>query len=273
MKKVLGLLILMLLAASCIPTKRITYLQDSKKSQQDSLITIRKVQAPYRLQISDILSINIKAPFDNDVVSEFTIAAGNAAGGGAVNPQQAARGGLYFSGFTVTQQGFIRMPQLGEIPAVGKTLDELREDITERLTTQFFKEKANIFVDVKLEGLRYVMVGEVGRPGQTTILRDQVSIVEAVAEAGGIPITGDIQNIKIIRQYPGGVKTHEVDLTTIDVINSPYYFLRPNDMIVVNPLPQKALGTGTQGLQTFLTIFSVFTTLVTTYLLIDNLNN
>jgi polysaccharide export outer membrane protein len=259
----------MLLAASCIPTKRITYLQDSKKSQQDSLITIRKVQAPYRLQIGDILSINIKAPFDNDVVSEFTMAAG----GGAVNVQQAAQGGLYFSGFTVTQQGFIRVPQLGEIPAVGKTLVELREDITQRLMTQFFKEKANIFVDVKLEGLRYIMVGEVSSPGQTTILRDQVSIVEAVAEAGGIPITGDLQNIKIIRQYPGGVKTHEVDLTSIDVINSPYYFLRPNDMIVVNPLPQKALGTGTQGLQTFLTIFSVFTTLVTTYLLIDNLNN
>lgn len=272
MKKIFLLLTLLLVAASCIPAKRITYLQESESSKQDSLVTIRKVQAPYRLQISDILSINIKAPFDPDASAEFTMSAVTPDGGG-VNPQQAARGGLYFSGFSVSQQGFIRIPQLGEVPAVGKTLEELREDITQRLMDQFFKERANIFVDVKLEGLRYIMVGEVSNPGQTTILRDQVSIVEAVAEAGGIPLTGDLKNIKIIRQYPGGVKTHEVDLTSIDVMNSPYYYLRPNDMIVVDPLPQKTIGIGTTGLSTFTTVISVFTTIITTYLLIDNLSN
>jgi polysaccharide export outer membrane protein len=117
------------------------------------------------------------------------------------------------------------------------------------------------------------MVGEVSGAGQYTILRDQVSIIEAIADGGGVPVTGDLTAVKIVRQYAGGVKTHELDLTSIDVFNSPYYYLQPNDMIVVRPLPQKTLGTGTQGLQTFLTIFSVFTTLVTTYLLIDNLSN
>jgi polysaccharide export outer membrane protein len=269
MKKVFVLLLLIFSLASCIPTKRITYLQDSEQTVQDSLISVRKVQAPYRLQIGDILVVNIKAPFDPEVAGEFAIAAG----GGGGNAQQALQGGLYFSGFTVSQQGAIRMPQLGEIPAVGKTLLELRKDIEQLLLDRFFKESANIFVDVKLEGLRYVMVGEVGGAGQYTILRDQVSIIEAIADGGGIPVTGDLTAVKIVRQYAGGVKTHELDLTSIDVFNSPYYYLQPNDMIVVNPLPQKTLGTGTQGLQTFLTIFSVFTTLVTTYLLIDNLSN
>ena len=268
MKKFFILLLLMLSVASCIPTSRITYLQESKSSSQDSLITIRKVQPPYRLQINDILSINIKAPFDPEVVSDFTISAGN-----TTNVQQASQGGLYFSGYTISTHGSIRMPQLGEIPAVGKTLVELREDIEKRLYAEFFNEKSEIFVDVKLEGLRYVMVGEVSGSGQYTILRDQVSIIEAIADGGGVPITGDLTAVKIVRQYPGGVRTHELDLTSVDVFNSPYYYLQPNDMIVVKPLPQKALGTGVNGLQSFTTIISVFTTLVTTYLLINNLSN
>ncbi len=267
MKKIIALLMLLAFATSCIPTKRITYLQESN-NVQDSLISIRKVQAPYRLQIGDILSINIKAPFDPGVVSEFTIASG---GGAAANVQQASRGGLYFTGFTVSSHGSIRMPQLGEVPAVGKTIVELRTDLEKILLDRFFNDSSALFVDVKLEGLRYTMVGEVGSPGQNTILRDQVSIIEAIADAGGIPITGDLTAVKIVRQYAGGVKTHELDLTTIDVFNSPYYFLQPNDMIVVKPLPQKALGTGTTGLQSFTTVLSVFATLVTTYLIIDNL--
>jgi polysaccharide export outer membrane protein len=268
MKKIIALLLLLFLAASCIPTKRITYLQESNQIVQDSLISIRKVQAPYRLQIGDILSISIKAPFDPGVAGDFSVSGG---GGGTANVQQASRGGLYFTGFTVSSHGSIRVPQMGEVPAVGKTIVELRTDLEKILLNRYFNESSALFVDVKLEGLRYTMVGEVGSPGQNTILRDQVSIIEAIADAGGIPITGDLTAVKIVRQYAGGVKTHELDLTTIDVFNSPYYFLQPNDMIVVKPLPQKALGTGTTGLQSFTTVLSVFATLVTTYLIIDNL--
>jgi polysaccharide export outer membrane protein len=67
------------------------------------------------------------------------------------------------------------------------------------------------------------------------------------------------------------VKVHHVDLTQLDVIYSPYYYIQPNDMIVVDPLPQKALGTGTTGLASFTTIISVFTALVTTLLFFTRL--
>jgi polysaccharide export outer membrane protein len=261
MRKLLGLFVifLLLLASSCVPTHKITYLQESKTTLNDSLITIRKMQPPYRLQINDVLSIQIKAPLDPDLVKMFNIAGD----GGS--------GDLYFTGYSLDQHGDIRIPQLGKIKALGMTVEELRELIEKRLVKEYFKENANLFVTVKLDGLRYTMVGEVGGTGQKTIYRDQVSIVEAIADGGGVPITGDLTAVKIVRQYPEGVRTHELDLTTIDVVYSPYYYIQPNDMIVVSPLPQKALGIGTTGLASFSTIISVFTTLVTTLLFFTRL--
>ncbi|PPK95114.1 protein involved in gliding motility EpsA [Nonlabens xylanidelens] len=269
MRNLLGLLVLflLLLASSCVPTSKITYLQESNSTANDSLIVIRKIQPPYRLQINDILSIQIKAPIDPDLVKMFNVQ------GDEGNTRSTQGAGLYFTGYTVDQHGDIRVPQLGKIKAIGMTVEELRELIEKRLLTEYFKENANLFVTVKLDGLRYTMVGEVNGTGQKNIYRDQVSIIEAIADGGGVPITGDLTAVKIVRQYPDGVKTHELDLTSIDVVYSPYYYIQPNDMIVVNPKPQKALGTGTTGLSSFTTILSVFTALVGTVLLINNISN
>lgn len=269
MRKLLGvlLLFLLLIVSSCIPTSKITYLQESNKTVNDSLIIIRKIQPPYRLQINDILSIQVKAPIDPDLVKMFNVQ------GDEGNNNSSQGRSLYFTGYTIDQHGDIRVPQLGKIKAIGMTVEELRELIEKRLLTEYFKENANLFVTVKLDGLRYTMVGEVNGTGQKTIFRDQVSIIEAIADGGGVPITGDLTAVKIVRQYPDGVKTHELDLTSIDVVYSPYYNIQPNDMIVVNPKPQKALGTGTTGLSSFTTILSVFTALVGTVLLINNISN
>ena len=91
--------------------------------------------------------------------------------------------------------------------------------------------------------------------------------MEAIGNSGDIPVTGDKRNVVIIRQYPLGQKVHHIDLTSIDAMSSPYYFIQPNDLIIINPLPQKSLGTGTTGLQSFTTIFSVLSVLTTTILL------
>lgn len=258
------------IGTSCVPTRNITYLQESENVKNDSLITIQKVQPPYRLQINDILSIQIKAPLDPDLVSMFNIA-GAGANPGIQGIQGGAGAGLYFTGYTVDQHGDIRVPQLGKIQALGRTVEELREHIEHRLLTEYFKENADLFVTVKLGGLRYVMAGEVSGKGEQVIFREQATIVEAIANSGGVPITGDLTNVRIVRQYPDGVKVHHLDLTQLEVIYSPFYYIQPNDMIVVDPLPQKSLGTGTTGLASFTTIISVATTLVTTILFFSTL--
>jgi len=262
-KYLLLFLLVGVLLSSCVTTKQLTYLQEGDVVV-DSLMTIRKEQEPYRLQINDLLSIRVKA-LDQETVGIFN-PVGDASNVNARREEQ-----LYFDGFVVDPHGNIRIPAMGEVNVLGYTVEEVREELEKRLLRDYFKEEANIFVTVKLAGIRYTINGEIGSPGSNIIYRDQATIMEAIANSGDIPITGDKTNIVVIRQYPLGQKVHHIDLTKIEAMNSPYYYVKPNDLILVNPLPQKSLGTGTTGLQSFTTIISITTALVTTILLFTRL--
>ena len=150
---------------------------------------------------------------------------------------------------------------------LGFTVDEVREKIEKALLEQYFKEQANIFVTVKLAGIRYTTIGEIGT-GTQVIYKEQVTIMEAIAEAGDISEFGDRTDVIIVRQYPGGQqKRHHIDLTKMEAMNSPYYYIQPNDLIIVNPLPQKTIGLGTTGLEVFRTVTSVMALVVSSILI------
>lgn len=243
---------------SCISTKKTTYLQANEVAV-DSIISIQRLQKPYRVQVNDLMSIRVKA-LDQELVGMF-----NPIGDENANATGEER--LYYDGFTVDRHGNIRVPTLGEINVLGFTVEEVQEKIEQELLGQYFKDEANIFVTVKLAGIRYTTLGEIGS-GSQVIYKEYVTIMEAVANAGGIGEYGDMRNVKIIRQYPGGKEEiHSIDLTDISATKSPYYYIQPNDLIIVDPLPQKALGVGTTGLQSFTTIVSIVTLLTSTILI------
>lgn len=256
------LLLFVLSVSSCIPTKRLTYLQESEETR-DTIIPIRKVNEQYRVLVNDLLSIRIKA-LDQSEVGIF-----NPIGNSNLNATGEER--LYYDGFRVDTHGNIRIPTIGEIAVLGLTEEEIRDKITAILLEDYLKEGANIFVTVKLAGIRYTINGEIGNPGSNIIYRDQVSIMEAISNSGDITITGDRTDVIIIRQYPLGQKVHHINLTDIDAMNSPYYYIKPNDLILINPLPQRSIGIGTTGLQSFTTLLSIFTALATTILLFTRL--
>ena len=249
--------------ASCVSQKQLTYLQEDNTTTKDSLIPIQKMKEPYRLQINDLLSIRVKA-MDDELANIFNPVS-------ETNPNATGEQRLYYDGFKVDAHGNIRIPILGDIPVLGNTVEEVRLDLERRLLEDYFKAEANIFVTVKLAGIRYTINGEIGRSGSNIIYRDQATIMEAIGNSGDIPITGDKTDVVIIRQYPLGQKVHHIDLTSIDAMSSPYYYIQPNDLILINPLPQKSLGTGTTGIQSFTTILTVVTALATTILLFTRL--
>ncbi len=254
--------VLLLCTSSCITTKQLTYLQENTAGA-DTLALLRKRQEPYRLQINDLLSIRIKV-LDQETVGFFNPISD-------ANPNATGEERLYYDGFVVNDHGNVRIPSLGEVNVLGYTVDEVREMLEARLLRDFFKEEANLFVTVKLAGIRYTINGEINSPGSNIIYRDQVSIMEAIANSGDIAMTGDRSDVVIIRQYPAGQKVHHIDLTQLDAMNSPYFYIKPNDLILINPLPQKSLGTGTTGLQSFTTILSILTALTTVVLLYNRL--
>ncbi|HSD13316.1 MAG TPA: polysaccharide biosynthesis/export family protein [Flavobacterium sp.] len=261
MKKELFLLLLIIgfSSVSCIPTKELTYLQN--KGQDSLTVNVNQmVNKPYRVQVNDILSIKIKA-LDQKLVDMFS-PSGNQAGG---QDEQS----LYFDGFTVDDHGNIRIPVLGEMNVLGYTLDEIRLKIEKQLLDDYFKKEANIFVTVKLAGLRYTVNGEIGSPGTKTLFQDKATIMEAIANAGDITMTGNRKEVSIIRQYPHGTETHTIDLTDASAMKSPYYYLQSNDYIYIKPLKQKSWGTGTTGMQSVSTIITALSLVTTTLLLLN----
>lgn len=255
------LLLISVLFTSCIPMKDLVYLQDKNSSSEQN--TIASVEnKPYRVQVNDVLSINIKA-IDPKLVSIF-----NTSNQGATESK--SESGLYFDGFTVDDHGNIRVPILGEINVIGYTLEEIRVIIEKKLLEEYFKTDANIFVTVKLAGFNYTINGEVGSTGTKTLYKDKVTILEAIANSGDITVVGNRKEVTIIRQTPTGVQMHDIDLTDRNVMKSPYYYLQPNDYIYVKPLRQKTWGTGQTGIQSIGTVITLLSLATTVYLIIRN---
>ena len=264
MKRLLLLagLVLCLMASSCVPHKDIVYLQNKETATDSTQIMIAQPK-PYRVQINDILNIRLKV-LDQENATIF-----NPVGEENLNASSAER--AYFDGFTVDVHGNIRIPSLGELNVLGYTTREIENKIKEKLLEEQFKETANIFVTVKLAGLRFTANGEVGTPGTVTMFQDRVNIFEAIANVGEIPLTGNKKEVQIIRQYPQGQQIHTIDLTDINVMKSPFYYIQPNDIIYVKPLPQKSIGTGTTAFDSLRTVATIVSLLATTVLLFTRL--
>ncbi|MCF7568947.1 polysaccharide biosynthesis/export family protein [Sabulilitoribacter arenilitoris] len=257
-----ALIIINTVVVSCIPYKDTLYLQN-KSTATDSTQIIVEQKKPYRVQINDILNIRIKA------AKQETVQIFNPIGEGDLNASSEER--AYFDGFTVDLHGNILMPKLGEINVLGFTTDEIKQVIEKKLLETEYKAANDIFVTVKLTGLQYTTTGEIGSTGTKTIFKERVNIFEAIANSGDIPDTGDKKDVLIIRQFPQGQKIFHVDLTDVNVMNSPYYYIQPNDMIYVKPLKQKSWGTGTNAIQNIGAIATVLSLVTTTILLLDRI--
>ena len=128
----------------------------------------------------------------------------------------------------------------------------------------------NIFVTVKLSGVRYTVLGDISRPGTHVLYQNRVNIVEAIANAGDIIDTGDRTKVEVLRNEFDGLKKYTVDLTQVNMFDSEVFDILPHDVIYINPIKTKSWGIGTTGLQTFTTLASIFSIIATTILLIKS---
>ncbi len=256
-------LCIVLFLQSCIPNKKLIYLQEKGgKAITDG--NLEEMSKPYKIQVNDILYIDIKAS-DPALVAIFNINESED------QAQIINNGGLYFAGYVVDVHGNIRLPILNEVNVLGFTAAEVRQKIEESLLKNYLNESSNVFVTVKLAGLNYSVLGEVAQPGNNILFQERVNVLEAIATAGDALVTGNREDVLIIRQYPDGKQIHHVDLTDKNLLNSPYFYILPNDMIYVKPLNQKSWGVGTTGTQTLTTVLSIVSIITSTVLLIRNL--
>ncbi|MFK7750351.1 MAG: polysaccharide biosynthesis/export family protein [Kordia sp.] len=264
LKVPISILLIFFLLASCVSNKELTYFGEKEGDKELIEQSIKLNSKPYRVQIGDLLSISIKST-DAKLVAMFQPVAAENVGG------QQSEQSLYYNGFTVSKHGNIEIPILGKLNVLAFTLDEIEEAINKKLLEEYFNKAEDLFIVVKLAGLRFTVTGEVASTGIYTLFQDRVNIIEALASAGDITDLGNRKDVLVIRQYPQGQKIHHINLTSVDAFNSPYFYIQPNDMVYVKPLKQKSLGTGTTLIQSVTAIVTVLSLVTSVIVLSRNL--
>jgi len=255
MKNIVWLTFLVLLLSSCNQYKRFTYLQ-APIVERDSFYTNKLT--PYKLQPNDNLYIKITSPVDKATEELFT---SKTEGTSSMFGGQG--GGLYLMGYIVDIEGFIYLPVLGKIHVSGNTVDEVRQKVQDLVG----KMSSNMHVEIKLLSFKVAVLGEINSPGQLTVLSDRANILEVLAMAGDLSYNGNRKKILILRSYENGTQPIEVDLTKRSLLKSDLYYLKPNDIIYIEPYKTTAFRMRIAEYSQFLTLI---TSTITAVLLINN---
>jgi polysaccharide biosynthesis/export protein len=141
-------------------------------------------------------------------------------------------------GYVVDLNGNIEHHRLGVIHAEGLTKDELSVIIKKRLTEPVELLKDPIVI-IRYLNFRVTVLGEVAKVGTVTIPGERLTILEAVALAGGISDYGKKDNVKISREVDGKRETGTINLADKNLFESPYFNLMQNDVLIVEPTKQK----------------------------------
>jgi polysaccharide export outer membrane protein len=153
---------------------------------------------------------------------------------GDVNQNSLNAGGQQqLSGYLVDNKGAIVFPILGVIQAAGKTRKELTNSIQAQIREGGFVNDA--VVDVRVVNFKVTVLGEVNEPGTFTLDHNRITLLQAIGTAGDLTIYGNRKNIKVLRDVNGIQTTYQVDLTSASFIDSDFYFLQQNDVVVVEP--------------------------------------
>ena len=222
------LFIIAVLFSSCkTQQKTFGYLEDLNDT------TVKKDEVNYSEPLilkGDLLSIMV---FSDAADGGKTDAMYNMANIGAAVSGGAAQG------FLVDNDGNIHYPKIGAIKAEGLAKAQLGELIKKKINEPVVA-LTNPSVVVRLLNFRITMLGEVVRPGSITMPSEKINILEAVGLAGDISPFGKKEDVVVIREIEGNVEYGKIDLSSRSLFQSPYFYLRQNDVVLINPNKNKA---------------------------------
>ncbi len=253
-------MLLLLIVTSCIPLKDIKYIQPDEKLKLNEHGMIEENRPVYHLQVNDNINIRVstRSPEMLNMLSDYVV---KSTSSGNTNPQ--GQGGV-----RVQEDGNIELPRVGKIHIEGLTLKEARE----KIETEFYKifNPDAAYLEVIMPGINFTIVGEAGS-GNYFVPRYDFNLLQAFAMAGNLSDVADRKHIQILRTTPEGSHRVELDITQESIMNSEYFWLQPNDIVIVNPKRQKPWGKGLDPIQTITTVFGAVATVVGIYFFFKNL--
>jgi len=221
----------LLLLTSCVSKKEIIYLNDLKANDNSNFQWSDVI-----IQANDILSVKITAE-DFELAIPYNLSSGQ---------QQLPQGEqLLLQGYLVSNAGKVNLPVLGEVEVIGLTHAQVEVKIQEELKQKGLLK--NPIVICRIVNAKVTILGEVRSPGTFVFYENNLTILQALGLAGDLTINGVRKTIKIIRIEKDQQIVGEIDLTQKDWMNSPYYFIKPNDVIVVDPNAARVKSAGIIG--------------------------
>jgi polysaccharide export outer membrane protein len=217
MRQIFLFLLLIFLASSCIPTQKLKYTIDTENSSNKYSNNLsEKTIQPY-----DYLYIKIYS-LDEKTNSIFN---------GDQNINQSEE----LISYAVNDKGYVNFPFIGDIYVKDLTIDKAKVIIE----TDLNKYLTNVSVRLRFVGNKITVLGEVNRPGNLTYYDEKITIFQALGLAGDIANFGDKTTVKLIREIDNNITYQSVDLTKKDIVASAYYYLLPNDILIVDPVKAK----------------------------------
>lgn len=252
MKKVLFIVLGFVLLQSCVSKKEVLYFQNAKMDQEAQV----SLKSP-TIQPNDILTVKISA------LNPEAAASYNFQDTGNTNLTSIEM--IKIQGYLVSNEFTIELPELGTINVKDKSVTELSEYIKQLLLSR--DELKNPSVNVRIINAKVTVLGEVRAPGTYTFTEQSITLPQALGYAGDLTINGDRKDVTIIREENGKRVVHHIDMTTVDWFDSPYYYIRQNDFIVVNPNAAKVKSAGIIGNAG--TVLSIVSILLSTIVIIS----
>lgn len=250
-------LVLLILAStfftSCVSNKKISYFKDIQTIQSAQLDTVTAFQKPL-IQPDDILSINIFT-LNPSTSSAINQAASLPTLGGGQNTSLNAQS---TTGFLVDENGEIELTEIGKIKVSGLTTTQARELIRSKASKVFKSPN----VQVRYANFIVTVLGEVNNPAAYTLPKEKVTILDAIGLAGDLTIYGKRDNILIVRDNDGRKEYARINLNSSSIFKSPFYYLKQNDVIYVEPNKARVSANNAGSIQTIGVITSVLSVLV-----------
>jgi polysaccharide export outer membrane protein len=223
----LSFVVFILLLNACTTAKKLKYFQDLPDNNTINEIGEAHFTEPI-IQSDDILSINVNTtePEAGQIINSRN----GVVPGASVNNQTGATGTN--TGYLVDREGFVEIPILGKVHLSGLTTTQAKEAV-KIAAKKSFKDP---IVDVRFANFKVTVLGEVNRPASYVIPNEQVTVLDAIGYAGDMTIYGKRNNVLLMRRSTGGKnQTITLDMTKKDLVNSPYFYLKQNDVIYVEP--------------------------------------
>ena len=257
MKQVLGGMLIcgVVLLSSCVSQRKLSYLRDVDMSSADSINqTYTPLKENYITQ-GDLLSIFVNA-LDVEAVQAFNMPVANVQNLGA-KTVTAATGGGSLQGYWVDPEGNIDFPVLGKLHVEGMTTTMLKDTLTQLIG----RSVKDPIININFMNFYVTILGEVKNPGRHGVNSQGMTIFDALGLAGDLTIYGKRNNVLVSREVDGKMEFARLNLNDEAIFASPYYHIRQNDVIYVEPNNARAISS--QNIPLYLSVITTLGSMAT----------